>query len=148
MTLSLHTLKPSKGSKKDKKRVGRGLASTGTYSGRGVKGQRARSGGRSGLKLKGLRPVMLATPKKRGFKPSRPQPVILNIGDLAKEFANGAKVNPKILLKKGMVEDISAGVKILGKGEIGITLLISGCLMSASAKAKIEKAGGAIIEEK
>ena len=148
MTLSLHTLKSQKGSRKSKKRIGRGLGSTGTYSGRGVKGQRARSGGRSGLALKGLRPLMLATPKKRGFTVSTKKPVVLNIGDLVKEFANGAKVNPKILEKRGLVDDSSCGVKILGKGEIGITLIVSGCLVSVSAKAKIEKAGGAIIEEK
>lgn len=148
MTLSLHSLKPQRGSRRSKKRIGRGLASTGTYSGRGVKGQRARSGGRSGLKLKGLRGIMLATPKHRGFTVDRERPVVINIGDLAKTFANGAKVDPKILLKKGIVDDISAGVKILGKGEIGITLSISGCLVSATAKQKIEKAGGAIIEQK
>ncbi len=148
MTLSLHTLKSHKGSRKSKKRIGRGLASTGTYSGRGVKGQRARSGGRSGLALKGLRPLMLATPKKRGFTVSTNKPVVINVGDLTTEFANGAKVNPQILKKKGLVDDSSAGVKILGKGEIGIRLIVSGCLVSASAKAKIEKAGGAISEEK
>lgn len=148
MTLSLHSLKPKSGSRRDKKRVGRGLGSTGTYSGRGVKGQRARSGGRSGLKLKGLRPLMLATPKRRGFNVSKPSPVVVNIGDLAKAFANGAKVDPKALLKKGLISDMTGGVKILGKGEIGITLSISGCLISASAKQKIEKAGGAIIEAK
>ncbi len=148
MTLSLHSLQPKSGSRRSKKRVGRGLASKGTYSGRGVKGQRARSGGRSGLQLKGLRPLMLATPKSRGFTVSKARPVVINIGDLAKAFANGAKVDPKILLKKGLVNDLTAGVKILGKGEIGITISVSGCLVSAAAKQKIEKAGGAIIEEK
>lgn len=149
MTLSLHTLKPKKGSRRSKKRVGRGLASTGTYSGRGVKGQRARSGGRRGLKLKGIRPLMLATPKKRGFIVSKPKPAIVNIGDVAKAFAGGAQVNPKTLMKRGLIENMTYGVKILAKGEIAIPLSVSGCLMSASAKEKIEKAGGAvIIEEK
>ncbi len=145
MTLTLHTLKPKSGSKRDKKRVGRGLGSKGTYSGRGVKGQRARSGGRSGLKLKGLRPLMLATPKRRGFNVGKPRPVIVNVGDLAKIFANGAKIDPNVLLKKGLIDKIGAGVKILGKGEIGIKLSFSGCLVSASAKAKIEKAGGTFV---
>ena len=148
MSLSLHNLKPQKDSRKGKKRVGRGLGSKGSYSGRGVKGQRARSGGRSGLKLKGLRPLMLATPKNRGFQSLKAHPAVLNIGDLAKAFANGAKVNPKAILKKQLVSDITAGIKILGKGDIGIALSIEGCLVSAPAKAKIEKAGGAIIEAK
>lgn len=145
MSLTLHTLQPNKGSRRGKKRVGRGLGSTGSYSGRGVKGQRARSGGRSGLKLKGLRPLMLSTPKNRGFHSLKAKPAVLNVSDLARVFANGSKVNPKLLLKKGLISDISEGVKILGKGEIGITLTIEGCQISMSAKAKIEKAGGIVI---
>jgi large subunit ribosomal protein L15 len=145
MVLSLHTLKPKKGARKNPKRVGRGLGSTGSYSGRGVKGQRARSGGRAGLKLKGLRPLMLSTPKKRGFISPKARPVVLNIGDLAHEFINGATVSPKILLKKGMIADASAGVKILGKGVLGIKLTVEGCFLSAAAKQKIEAVGGVIV---
>lgn len=145
MSLSLHTLQPNKGSRRGKKRVGRGLGSTGSYSGRGVKGQRARSGGRAGLKLKGFRPLMLSTPKNRGFQSLKAKPVVLNVSDLARAFANGSKVNPKLLLKKELISDISNGVKILGKGEIGITLTIEGCQISMSAKEKIEKAGGIVI---
>ena len=148
MTLSLHSLKPQRGSRRGKKRVGRGLASTGTYSGRGVKGQRARSGGRSGLKLFGLRPIMLATPKNRGFSVAKPRPVVVNIGSIAKVFANGSKVDPRALLKKGLISEITKGIKILGTGEIGITISVSGLLVSAAAKAKIEKAGGAVVEKK
>ncbi|MBM5790042.1 50S ribosomal protein L15 [Candidatus Parcubacteria bacterium] len=145
MPLSLHNLKPQSGSRRGKKRVGRGLGSTGSYSGRGVKGQRARSGGRSGLKLKGLRPLMLSTPKQRGFQSLKPRAAVVNVGDLAKAFASGAKVNPKAILKKGLVSDVTGGVKILGKGEIGIALMLEGCLVSASAKVKMEKAGGVIV---
>ncbi len=69
MTLSMHTLRPSKGSKSKPKRVGRGNASgKGTTAGRGGKGQTARSGGRNKLKLLGMRHLMLQTPKLRGFK--------------------------------------------------------------------------------
>lgn len=145
MTLSLHTLQPKKGSRHGKKRVGRGLGSTGSYSGRGVKGQRARSGGRAGLKLRGLRSLMLSTPKKRGFRSPKPKLVVVNVSDLARMFTNGAKVNPKAILAKGLLEDVTSGVKILGKGEIGIKLTIEGCMLSASAKEKIERAGGVII---
>lgn len=146
MALTLHNLKPKKGSRKRKKRVGRGDASgSGTYSGRGRKGQRARSGGKSGLQLKGIRKIMLAQPKKRGFKSNRPSPAVVNLRDLNKHFADGAKVTPKALQKKGLVEDISAGVKILGKGDIGLKLTVEGCQLSASAKEKIESAGGTVV---
>lgn len=145
MSLSLHHLQPTKGSRRGKKRVGRGLGSTGSYSGRGVKGQRARAGGRSGLKLKGLRGIMLSTPKNRGFKSINASPCILNVFDLAKTFTNGTKVNLKLLLKKGLISDLSSGVKILGKGEIGIALTIEQCQVSMAAKTKIEKAGGVVI---
>lgn len=145
MSLSLHTLKPKKGSRATKKRVGRGLGSKGSYSGRGVKGQRARSGGRSGLKLKGLRSLMLSTPKQRGFSSDRPKPAVVNVEDLAKAFVNGAKITPKLLLSKGLVSTTEGGVKILSTGTIGIAITIEGCTASASAKQKIEHAGGKIV---
>ncbi len=144
MTLSLHTLRPKKGSRSDKKRIGRGLGSKGSYSGRGVKGQRARSGGRDGLKKLGIRSLMLSTPKNRGFKVTLPRPHVVNVGDLNKEFTSGSKINPKILLLKSLVSDISAGVKILGTGSLKKKLTIEGCAFSESAKQKIEKAGGTI----
>lgn len=148
MTLSLHTLAPKKGSRRNKKRVGRGLGSTGSYSGRGVKGQRARSGGRAGLKLFGLRPLMLATPKKRGFLSSKVKSVVLNIQDLANTFTSGAKVNPKMLMSKGLISDTAKSVKILGKGEITIKITIEDCFLSTSAKEKIEQAGGVVMAKK
>ena len=146
MPLTLHSIQPSKGSKKSKKRIGRGLASKGRYSGRGVKGQRSRSGV-SGLKKMGLRQNMLATPKSRGFKRHSPTPVIINISSLTSYFGDGAKVSPKILLKKGLVQDISNGVKVLGHGDIKIKLFITDCKVSMSAKEKIEAAGGTVVEQ-
>jgi len=143
--LTLQSLKPKKGSRKTKKRVGRGLGSTGSYSGRGVKGQRARSGGRSGLKLRGLRGIMLSTPKHRGFQSIATKPSVVNVLELAKHFVNGAKVTKKLLQQKGLVTEIDSGVKILGSGEIGIALTIEGCEISQVAKQKIEKAGGVVI---
>jgi large subunit ribosomal protein L15 len=144
MSLSLHTLKPQFGSKKSKKRVGRGLGSTGTYSGRGVKGQSARSGV-SGLKLQGLRHIMLATPKTRGFKSGKTKSQVLNVSDLSKHFSSGSKVNPKILLSVGRIDSISTPVKILGSGVIAIPIVLTDCLVSASAKKKIEEAGGSVV---
>jgi len=145
MALTLHTIHPKKGSKKTRKRVGRGDAGTGTYSGRGSKGQRSRSGGKSGLKLKGLRKIMLAQPKKRGFTSSRTPASIVNVSDLNKMFADGAKVTPEAIQKKGLVESITSGVKILANGDLAVKLNVEGCKVSEAAKAKIEKAGGKVL---
>lgn len=144
MTLSLHTLKPSPHSKKDRKYIGRGLGSKGTYSGRGVKGQGARSG-ISGLKLKGFRKILLSTPKLRGFRAKNAKAQVLNLGDLAKAFVDGAKVTPKQLLAKKLIADATAPIKILGMGTITAKIVLQGCLVSESAKEKIEKAGGSVV---
>ncbi len=143
MTLTLHNLRPSKGSKKSKKRLGRGLASKGSYSGRGVKGQRARSGV-SGLKKMGIRQNMLQMPKSRGFRSPHPRLEIVNLMDLNAVFTDGTKVSPTLLLKKGLVEHIANGVKILAKGELTVRLIIVDCQVSASAREKIEAAGGSV----
>jgi large subunit ribosomal protein L15 len=148
MPLTLHNIQPKKGAKKTKKRVGRGLASKGRYSGRGIKGQRSRSGGKSGLKLKGLRQNMLATPKARGFQSHKPHPVVVNLSDLNKMFVDGAKISPKSLLKKGLVSDITNGVKILGTGTLALKLTVTDCTFSEVAKEKLIAAGGTIIEVK
>lgn len=144
MPLSLHTIKPAVGSKKKKKRVGRG-GKRGTYSGKGLKGQKARSG-TSGFKRRGMRPLIEATPKLRGFKSKKPKPAILNLKDL-NIFKDGEKVTPQILRKKGLVDNIKNGVKILGKGEIRVKIEVSNCQISASAKEGIEKLGGKIMEK-
>lgn len=145
MALTLHSITPAKGSKKSKKRIGRGLASTGTYSGRGIKGQRARSGGRSGLQLKGIRQVMLATPKAKGFNSGRLKPEVVNVGDLSKTFAGGAKITPAALLVKGLITDGERGVKILGNGSISIKITVTDCAVSKAAQKKIEDAGGTVV---
>lgn len=147
MSLSLHTIKPKSGSRKSRKRIGRGLGSTGRYSGRGVKGQRSRSGGKSGLQLKGLRKIMLSIPKKRGFKSQKPKPETVNVGVLNKLFKEGSKITPKILFDKKLISGINSGVKILGHGTIGIKVIIEGCQFSKSARVMIEKAGGTIIKD-
>ena len=144
MSLTLHSIHPKKGSKKSKKRIGRGLGSTGRYSGRGIKGQRSRSGGKSGLKLLGLRQIMLATPKNKGFKSGRIKPEVVNVADLSKTFADGYKITPKALLRKGLISNGDRGVKILGNGAISIKVSIFACADSKTAKQKIEEAGGTI----
>lgn len=141
--LSLHTIKPAFGAKKKKTIVGRG-GKRGTYSGRGSKGQRARSGGRKNLKRLGMRKLMEQTPKLRGFKSRRPRPAILNVVDLNSKFKDGDTITALILQERGLVDIIKHGVKILGNGEIKIKVAVKGCRLSASAKEKIEKAGGSI----
>lgn len=144
MTLTLYKIKPFSKSRKKVKRVGRGLGSKGTYSGRGQKGQRARSGGKRGLKLLGIKKLLLSTPKLRGFKSPYPKMTIVKVLNLDKKFKDGEIVSPQTLLARGLISKIKRGVKILGDGEIKKKLIIEGCVVSKSAKEKIEKAGGKI----
>jgi len=143
MSLSLHTIKSGKGARTKKVRIGRG-GKRGNYSGKGQKGQRARSGGRHNLKRLGMRQLMEQTPKLRGFKSMYKKPATVNLRDLSKKFKDGEEVTPEILLKKRMVATSRFGVKILGKGEIKIKLNISNCAVSASVKEAVEKSGGTI----
>lgn len=149
MTLKFHTIKSPAGSRKAKKRVGRGNASGhGTYSGKGQKGQRARSGGRSGLKLKGLKQNLLNIPKLRGFKSRHAKMTPVNLDILDKKYQDGERVNPQTLIQKGIVKKIERGIKILGSGEISKKIIVESCQMSAAAKEKIAKAGGKVLELK
>ncbi len=144
--LSLNNLKPSEGSTKKRKRVGRGNSSGhGTYSGRGLKGQKARSGV-SGLKRLGMKSSLLQIPKKRGFKSSKSKNQPVNIIDLNENFKDGEEINPKILLKKGLVRDTQLPIKILGKGELKIkNIVVSGIeKISKNAEEQIKKQGGQI----
>ena len=143
MTLSLHTIKPSEGSKKSKKRIGRGLASGGAKSGRGQKGQKSRSGA-SGLQRIGIRKLMLATPKLRGFTSPHGKKAVVNVEDLASVFKKGEVVTPTALKEKGLIKTTKDGVKILGEGEVSVDLKIEGCAVSKSAADKITAAGGSI----
>ena len=144
MAITLHTIKAAKGSRKAAKRIGRGLSKGGSYSGKGVKGQRARSGGRGGLQLKGIRHIMLSIKKSRGFKSLNEKALVVNVGLTAKSFPDGAKISPAALLAKGIIPK-NGNVKVLGDGSIAIKVILEGCNVSASAKEKIEKAGGSVL---
>ncbi|MCD4705666.1 50S ribosomal protein L15 [bacterium] len=139
MSLSLHNLKVSKGSIKKKKRVGRGNSSgTGTYSGRGIKGQRSRSGGKNKLKRLGMRQVILATPKKKGFKSARPKNQVINFSAINRCFKDGSEISAKTLLKAGLIGTIKEPIKILGKGKLKIkNLKFVDLKMSKSVKEKV-----------
>jgi len=150
MALTLSNLKAPKGeAHKKKRRVGRGNSSgSGTYSGRGIKGQRSRSGGSSGLKIKALRKRMQSVPKLKGFKSIHEKPAVLNVGDLEANFAPGNVINAKSLMKKGLIASPRFGVKLLGNGKLTKAVTIKNIQVSASAKEKIEQAGGQIEAKK
>lgn len=141
MAISLHNFETPK--KKSKKRVGRGLGSTGTTSGRGQKGQKSRAGA-SGFQRLGIRKLMLATPKLRGFKSPNKAAAVVNVKDLSQAFAKGEPVTPKTLEQKGLIATKANGVKILGIGEMTHEVAVKGCAVSKSAAEKILGAGGTI----
>jgi large subunit ribosomal protein L15 len=137
--MQLHELTRTTPNKKAR-RVGRG-GGRGKTSGRGTKGQKARAGHRI---MPAIREQLKKLPKRRGysFKSIEGKPAVINVSSLEKFFSPGDAVNPKILAERGAVR--GGAVKILGDGEITKKLAISGCLVSASARAKIEKAGGSV----
>ncbi len=144
MALSLHTIRAKPGTRRIKKRRGRGNASgLGTYSGRGQKGQRARTGGGNGLYLKGMRNLIRQTPKTRGFKSLAPRPQIVQIARLA-VFPKGTIITPDFLVNEGLIRHPRGIIKILGGGTVTTALIIRGCSISASAKEALEKAGGKV----
>ncbi len=142
MSLSLSNLKPSVGSSKKRKRVGRGNASGhGTYSTRGLKGQKARSGV-SGLKRLGMKKQRLAIPKTRGFVSYHAKDQAVTLGAISRAFSDGALVNPKTLKKAGLIASLGS-VKILTQGDLKLkNLKFENVRASKGAQALIEKAGG------
>lgn len=123
----------SKTKRQSKKRIGRGKGTgIGTYSGRGIKGQKSRSGGKGGLKLRGLKQTFKSVPKVKGFKSNRPQLPVVNVASLDKKYEANATVR---------LDD----KKVLGNGEITKALTVYAASFSKSAVEKIEKAGGKAI---
>ena len=144
MGTTLHTLKGPRGATRNRKRIGRGPGSgTGEQSGKGVKGQKARTG-HHGARLGfegGQMPMQRRFPKK-GFKnPFRAEIFAVNVGAIAKRFNSGT-VDLAALQGAGMVPRSHKTVKILGEGDLTKKLVVKASAFSASAKEKIEKAGG------
>ncbi len=148
--MQLHELKPSK-KRNTVKRIGRG-GKRGKTSGRGHKGQKARAGNSTRPEM---REIIKKLPKLRGHGINRARTVNservlafpVNVAALEASFENGAEVNPKTLVAAGVVatrRKRAPVVKILGNGELTKKLTVSGCAISASAKEKIEKAGGSV----
>jgi large subunit ribosomal protein L15 len=138
-------LRPPAGAKHKRKRVGRGNASGhGTYSGRGVKGQKARSG--PGLRIGfegGQLPLIRRLSRKRGFTNIfRVEYAEVNVGNLASRFAAGSEVTPEALVGAGVIKNVKKPVKVLGQGELESALTVRAHKFSATARQKIEAAGG------
>jgi len=141
-------LSPAPGSKRARKRVGRGDGSGhGTYSGRGCKGQKSRAGYKMRPGFEGGQlPLIKRLPQKRGFvNPFRTEYNIVNIGELG-IFEPGSEITPQKLVAAGVVKSLRQPIKILAAGEISHPLVVKANKFSAAAKAKIEAAGGKVEE--
>ena len=144
--MRLHTLRPRPGSRHRVKRLGCGESSGhGKTSGKGHKGQKARSGGSIRLGFEGGQMPLIRRLPKRGFNNARFHKTwaVVNLGDL-NDFKAGTVVNEKLLRESHLVRGHVAGVKILGNGELKHALTIEADKISASAREKIDKAGGTI----
>jgi large subunit ribosomal protein L15 len=152
--LNLHSLSPAQ-PRKERKRVGRGLGSgKGRYAGRGIKGQKARSGSHkmaAGFEG-GQMPIDMRLPKLRGNTSADAMPIgpfrtysqPVNLRDLEERFAAGDEVTPEALKEKRLIRKVSVDVKILGIGELSKALSVSAHGFSKTAKEKIEAAGGSV----
>lgn len=146
MTVAPHTIAAAYGARRTTKRVGRGNGSQkGTMSGRGGKGQTARSGGGSGLARKAFKKTLQKVPKLRGFKSSIPKKNVVTLSTLERIAKANKIVTPLFLKEQGVVNDIDHGVKILATGTVTKAITVEGCLASKKAVEAIEKAGGKVV---
>ena len=147
--MELKDLKPAEGSRHSRKRVGRGNGSGyGKTAGRGLNGQKSRAGGgkRPGFEG-GQTPLVMRLPKLPGFRNiNRVEYLPVNVSRLEEKFEAGEVVNGESLKAKGIIKHEDALVKVLGDGELTKALTVSVDKVSASAKAKIEAAGGKVEE--
>ena len=144
--MNLHTLSPRHGSTHRTKRLGQGESSgKGKTSGKGHKGQKARSGGSIRLGFEGGQMPLIRRLPKRGFNNAafKKEYAIVNLVDLNR-FKDGTTINESILLEANLIRGKYHGVKILGDGELSKKLTISVDKISATAREKIEKAGGSV----
>ncbi len=141
----LNELRPPRGATKNKKRLGRGESSgLGKTSGRGHKGQKARSGGYHKVGFEGGQMPLVRRLPKRGFhNPFRVEYAIVNLGDLA--TIETLEIDIDVLIGNGLIKKPLAGLKILGNGEITRAVTVKAKKFSKVAAEKIEKAGGKVI---
>ena len=145
--MKLHELQPAEGSKQTPRRVGRGIGSgLGKTSGKGHKGQKARSGGGKGPYFEGGQTPLQRRMPKRGFSNARfkVEYTEVNVG-LLDRFDAEAVITPEILIEQGLVKQVkNGGVKILGNGEVTKAFKVQTNAISQAAQAKIEAAGGSV----
>ncbi len=141
--MKLHDLAPAEGAVKDVKRIGRGHGSgQGKTAGKGHKGQNARSGGGVRPGFEGGQTRLARRIPKRGFSNLfAAKYTAINVSDLEK-FVDGTVVDTELLIAAGIVKNEGNGIKVLGNGELTKKLTVKAAAYSASAKEKIEKAGG------
>jgi len=147
--MKLHDLKPAKGSKKEKNRVGRGDSSgSGKTAGRGTKGQKSRTGGNIPPYFEGGQlPLVRRLPQIRGFTNIfKTQFATVNLDRLNERFEKGDEVTPATLTEVGLIKSSDELVKVLGRGELEKPLTVKAHGFSESARVKIEAAGGSIEE--
>lgn len=145
--MQLNDLRPAEGSTKNRKRIGRGNSSGhGTTAGRGSKGQLSRSGGGKGAGFEGgQQPLAMRLPKLPGFtNRSRVEYAPVNVSRLENLYADGDVVDGASLVEKGVIKAEFIPVKVLGDGELSKKLTVRVDKVSASARAKIEAAGGKV----
>jgi large subunit ribosomal protein L15 len=143
-----HELRPPRGAKKARKRVGRGNASgNGTYAGKGLKGQQARAGSGPHPGFEGGQtPLIRRLPVRRGFRnPFRVEYAPVNLSALA-AFPASSEVTPDSLIESGVLRTRKLPVKVLGEGEVNVPLTVRAHRVSAAARVKIEAAGGTVEE--
>ena len=144
--MKLYNMYPASGSRKEKKRVGRGAGSgLGKTSGRGEKGQKARSGGGVKPWFEGGQLPLYRRLPKRGFTNAlfKTEYAVINLSDLNK-FEDGAVITPELLKEMGLVKKELSGIKVLGKGKLEKKLVVKAHKFSNVAKEQIEKLGGKI----
>ncbi len=142
-TLKVHHLRPAPGAKTAKTRVGRGEGSKGKTAGRGTKGTKARYQVKASFEG-GSTPIHMRLPKLRGFKnPFKTEYQVVNLDKIGSLFPEGGDVTVEALVAKGAVRK-GALVKVLGSGEITVKVNVTADAVSASAKDKIEAAGGSV----
>ena len=143
-----HELTPAPGSNRPRKRVGRGDGSGhGSYSGRGMKGQKSRSGAHTRPGFEGGQlPLVKRLPHLRGFHNLfRTEYAVVNVGRL-EDFPANSQITPQDLYRTGVIRDLRQPIKVLGEGELTKTLQVAAHAFSASARQKIEAAGGQVEE--
>jgi len=145
--LKLNELSPAQGSKKSRKRVGRGESSgLGKTAGKGMNGQKSRAGASIPAGFEGGQMPLIKREKKRGFSNYlfKKEYAVINVMDLEELFEDGTEITPELLLETGAIKKVLDGVKVLGDGDITKKFTVKAHKISESAKNKIEAAGGKV----